>query len=113
MPNGFFFLGASLVGLSLGGKAFVRFYKSVLNKEAFASKLVLGKYYMGGFEQPMNRREASLILGISQHSNSKQVQDAHRKLMFLNHPDNGGSTFLAAKVNEAKEILMQGSGGQE
>lgn len=63
------------------------------------------KYYRGGFEPKMSKREASLILGVSQSANKKRVADAHRKVMILNHPDKGGSPFLAAKINEAKDLM--------
>ncbi|XP_029967989.1 dnaJ homolog subfamily C member 15 [Salarias fasciatus] len=62
-------------------------------------------YYKGGFEQKMSRREASLILGISPVSTKAKVREAHRRIMVLNHPDKGGSPFLAAKINEAKDLL--------
>ncbi|KAI9835110.1 MAG: mitochondrial import inner membrane translocase subunit TIM14 [Sclerophora amabilis] len=67
----------------------------------------LGKsYYKGGFEQRMNRREAALILQLSERSLSKEkIRKNHRQLMLLNHPDRGGSPYLATKVNEAKEFL--------
>uniref|UniRef100_A0A1A7Y5X2 DnaJ (Hsp40) homolog, subfamily C, member 15 n=1 Tax=Iconisemion striatum TaxID=60296 RepID=A0A1A7Y5X2_9TELE len=62
-------------------------------------------YYKGGFEQKMSRREASLILGISPASTKAKVREAHRRIMVLNHPDKGGSPYLAAKINEAKDFL--------
>ncbi|CAH8293016.1 unnamed protein product [Schistosoma turkestanicum] len=63
------------------------------------------KYYRGGFEQNMSRREAALILGVSQQSNKNKIRDAHRRIMLLNHPDKGGSPYLAAKINQAKDVL--------
>ena len=54
----------------------------------------------------MSRREAGLILGIRETAEADNIMKAHRKLMFLNHPDNGGSTHIATKINEAKEMLL-------
>ena len=71
--------------------------------------MVIGKYHHGGFEDKMTRREAALILGVRETAEEKKVLDAHKKLMILNHPDAGGSTFVATKVNEAKELLIGGS----
>ncbi|KAL7938979.1 mitochondrial import inner membrane translocase subunit TIM14 [Trichoderma chlorosporum] len=67
----------------------------------------MGKaFYKGGFEPRMTKKEASLILSLSERSLSKdKVRKAHRTLMLLNHPDRGGSPYLATKVNEAKELL--------
>ncbi|ELU17463.1 hypothetical protein CAPTEDRAFT_183020 [Capitella teleta] len=63
------------------------------------------KYYKGGFDAKMSKREASLILGVSPSANKNKVKDAHKRIMLLNHPDRGGSPYLATKINEAKDML--------
>mmetsp|Transcript_41407 Transcript_41407/g.80915 ORF Transcript_41407/g.80915 Transcript_41407/m.80915 type:complete len:119 (-) Transcript_41407:217-573(-) len=58
-----------------------------------------------GFEEPMSKGEAAKILGISSGADKEAIAKVHRKLMIFNHPDRGGSPYLATKVNEAKEVL--------
>lgn len=67
--------------------------------------------FAGGFENEMTRNEAQLVLGVREGASKEQVRSAHRKLMRLNHPDNGGSTYVATKVNEAKDQLLSGKRG--
>ena len=70
-----------------------------------ASAWANSKYYRGGFEAKMSRREAALILGLSPNSSTKKIRECHKKVMLLNHPDKGGSPYLAAKINQAKDFL--------
>jgi DnaJ-class molecular chaperone len=64
-------------------------------------------WHSGPFLHPMTRREAGQILGISSYASIAQVKEAHRRVMLLNHPDRGGSPFIALKINEAKEMLSK------
>ncbi|XP_031825630.1 mitochondrial import inner membrane translocase subunit TIM14 [Nomia melanderi] len=80
--------------------------EAVKNMSALDSqKLANSKYYKGGFEAKMTRREASLILGVSPTANKAKVKERFKKVMAVNHPDRGGSAYIAAKVNEAKDLL--------
>jgi DnaJ-domain-containing protein 1 len=73
----------------------------------FYSQSILGsKYYKGGFDCKMSKREASLILGVSQTATKSKVNEAYRRIMMSNHPDQGGSKYLASKVSEARTFLL-------
>lgn len=69
-------------------------------------------YQFDELTQPINSSEmdasqALQILGLVEGATKKDILDAHRKLMQKLHPDRGGSNFLAAQVNKAKEVLLQ------
>jgi curved DNA-binding protein CbpA len=73
----------------------------------------------------MTRHEAAAVIGIeyplplkfplcfgvltvsAQTMTKRKIKERYRKVMLLNHPDRGGSPYLAMKINEARRVLMR------
>jgi DnaJ family protein C protein 19 len=68
----------------------------------------------GGNERPsqttpdaaMTRTQAYEILGLAPGASPDEIREAHRRLMRTNHPDSGGSTWIAARLNQARDVLL-------
>ena len=104
--------GLGVAGAALSARYALQLFEAYKNRPKRSDKGRSWKYrnfYDGPFEEKMTRREAALILGARESASTERIRNAHRKLLILNHPDTGGSTFLATKINQAKEMLLGGS----
>ncbi|WP_135468156.1 J domain-containing protein [Crenalkalicoccus roseus] len=54
----------------------------------------------------MTREEALAVLGLREGATPEEIRAAHRRLMRSAHPDSGGSDWLAARINEARDVLL-------
>jgi DnaJ domain len=91
--------------------------KGALLMEAYLDRRVPGWRDLGSScsdqEEPRSGRPGGMttadayeVLGLKPGAKEAAIRAAHRRLMMKFHPDQGGSTFLAARINEAKAILL-------
>ncbi|EJD06450.1 uncharacterized protein FOMMEDRAFT_131393 [Fomitiporia mediterranea MF3/22] len=98
-----FLVGIGAIGAALIGRQVLR----------AGAKSGAEQFVKGGFKTKMDRKEAIAILGLKDTPPLRtKLKDAHRQIMLANHPDRGGSPYLASKINEAKDLLdkLEGRG---
>lgn len=97
-------LGVSVVAAAILGR-------SMLRRGMLGGKAAADQWVKGGFKAKMDRKEAIEILGLKDGPLLRnKLKDAHRHIMLANHPDRGGSPYLASKINEAKDLLDKTEG---
>lgn len=81
-------------------------FKSSLIHSSLRARL---NQYPGGFQHHLTESEALLILNITpaeiSNLNGVLLKQKHRKAVLQNHPDKGGSPYLTAKINEARDVI--------
>ncbi|EOY18553.1 Chaperone DnaJ-domain superfamily protein isoform 1 [Theobroma cacao] len=112
-----FFAGLAVAAAALAGRYGIHAWQAFKARQPTPR---IRKFYEGGFQPTMTRREAALILGVRflsihdrENATPDKVKEAHKKVMVANHPDAGGSHYLASKINEAKDVMLgktKGSG---
>lgn len=55
----------------------------------------------------MTVKEACEILEVDETATPKDIKEAHHRMIQKNHPDQGGSTYLASKINQARDVLLK------
>ena len=58
-------------------------------------------------EPALTLETARAMLEVGENATAEEIVAAHRRLIARNHPDRGGSTYIAAQLNSAKELLLQ------
>lgn len=84
---------------------------------------MVSRYYLTAYDAEQLTSDICVSLGINssfliiwfdrESATPDKVKEAHRKVMVANHPDAGGSHYLASKINEAKDVMLgktKGSG---
>ena len=56
----------------------------------------------------MDKAQARQVLEVGDEASDEEVISAHKRLMAKNHPDKGGSTYIASQINKAKDVLLKG-----
>jgi DnaJ-domain-containing protein 1 len=76
-----------------------RFSQSRADKESSSSNI--------NNSSVMDKAQARLVLEVDDEASDEQVISAHKRLMAKNHPDKGGSTYIASQINQAKDVLLK------
>ncbi|KAF5445592.1 hypothetical protein F2P56_034635, partial [Juglans regia] len=95
-------IGGAVAGAALGTRYLIAAWQAFKARPRMPHAR---RFYYGGFEKVMTRREAALVLGVRESAVLEKIKEAHKRVMMANHPDAGGSHYLASKINEAKDVL--------
>ena len=94
--RGFYYISGPLLAISL----WLTRFKTILGLYNSFSKNKKNEIYL-------DKNEALDILGLDFNATKDDIIAAHKKLIEKNHPDKGGSDYLSAKINKARDVLLK------
>ena len=94
--RGFYYISGPLLAISL----WLTRLKTILGLYNSFSKNKKNEIYL-------DKNEALDILGLDFNATKDDIIAAHKKLIEKNHPDKGGSDYLSAKINKARDVLLK------
>ncbi|HEY6433818.1 MAG TPA: DnaJ domain-containing protein [Acetobacteraceae bacterium] len=95
--------GVALAALTFAGPVIWNRFRASHWAAAFSPGAAAPPPPSGG---PMSRDDAYQILGLNPGATEAEIRAAHRRLMRAAHPDTGGSDWLAARINQARDVLL-------
>lgn len=98
--------GRIFFALIAGSVALAIFTGGPMPWERFRARATAGAGGSASRTGAMSRTEALSVLGLSEGATKDEIIAAHRRLIRQAHPDKGGSSYLAAKINQAKDVLL-------
>ncbi len=101
-------IGAALTGLLVGLRGLlptlIRFFPILASLRGKSAAAEEAKHPSN--DPKMSPKEALAVLGLEEGASEQEIVAAHRKMIQKIHPDRGGSDYLAAKINQAKDTLI-------
>jgi hypothetical protein len=98
------FRGGFMIGIPALAAAGVAYYRYGQLKALIGGQPA--KPVMRSSDGGMDRTQALAVLGLPESASDTDISAAHRRLIAGLHPDQGGSDFLAAQINEARDVLL-------
>ncbi len=98
------FRGGYMIGIPALASAGVAYYRYNQLKSLAGRPLNTAMPKSNGGS--MDRAQALAVLGLAEDASEADITAAHRRLISGLHPDQGGSDFLAAQINEARDVLL-------
>jgi len=99
---------ALMILLAAGGVTAIELWRARMAKamdaDEAAAEAALRARPRGGRLSPV---EAASVLGVGEGADPAEIRAAHKRLISQMHPDKGGSDYLAAKVNDARKVLLE------
>lgn len=93
-------LPAAIALISAMAPFAVAYYAKRMKKSAYDRQV-------DGTPKPMSASEAFEVLGLKEGASDAEIKDAYKKLMKKVHPDQDGSEWMSAKLNQAKDLLLK------